>query len=174
MEGYSMLKKIISGGQPGVEIAALDAAIQLDIPHAGWAYKGRKTEDGVLPEQYNVKGVDNPSYFERLEKNIIDSEGTVILTYGQFLMGLKGVRELAEKHKKPCLHVKLKECTHNHAISSIRKWMDSHEIEEIFFTGSKPIAAPNIHQEVILIIEGICQVEREYEKFLGFQEKDDL
>jgi hypothetical protein len=51
--------------------------------------------------------------------------------------------------------------------------MDNHEIEEIFFTGSKPIAAPNIHEEVSLIIEGICQVEREYEKFLGFQEGDD-
>ena len=61
----------------------------------------------------------------------------------------------------------------NHAISSIRKWMDNHEIEEIFFTGSKPIAAPNIHEKVVQIIEGICQVEREYEKSLGFQEKDD-
>jgi hypothetical protein len=156
-----MIKKIISGGLPGVELAALDAAIKLDIPHAGWAYKGRKTEDEVLPEQYNVKGIDNPSYFERLEKNIIDSEGTVILTYGLLLMGLKGVTEIAENHKKPCMHVDLKECTLNHAISSIRKWMDNHEVDEIFFTGSKPIAAPNIHEEVIQIIEGICQVERE-------------
>jgi hypothetical protein len=46
--------------------------------------------------------------------------------------------------------------------------MDNHEIEEIFFTGSKPIAASNLHEEVIQIIEGICQVEREYEKSLGF------
>jgi hypothetical protein len=169
-----MIKKIISGGLPGVELAALDAAIKLDIPHAGWAYKGRKTEDGILPEQYNVKEIDNPSYFERLEKNIIDSEGTVILTYGKLLMGIKGVTELADHYKKPCLHVDLKECTPIHAISSIRKWMDNHEIEEIFFTGSKPIAASNIHEEVIQIIEGICQVEREYEKFLGFHEKDDM
>jgi hypothetical protein len=166
-----MLKKIISGGLPGVELAALDAAIKLDIPHEGWTYKGRKTEDGVLPEQYNVKGIDNPSYFERLGKNIADSEGTVILTYGQLLMGLKAVRELSKNYKKPCLHVDLKECTLSHAISSIRKWMDNYEIEEIFFTGSKPIAAPNVHEEVIQIIEGICQVEREYEKSFGIQQK---
>ena len=166
-----MIKKIISGGQPGVEIAALDAAIQLDIPHAGWAYKGRKTEDGVLPEQYNVKGIDNPSYFERLEKNIIDSEGTVILTYGQFLFGLKGVRELTENLKKPCLHVELKECTNNHAISSIRKWMLNHEIEVVYVTGTKPVGeASKIYRDVIRIIEGICGVEREQEMFLGFQE----
>jgi hypothetical protein len=51
--------------------------------------------------------------------------------------------------------------------------MDNHEINEIFFTGSKLIAAPNIQEEVIQIIEGICQVEREYEKSFGFQGKDD-
>ena len=73
-----MIKKIISGGNPGVEIAALDAAIRLDIPHAGWCYRDRKTDGGVLADHYNVKEIDNPSYFERLEKNIIDSEGTVV------------------------------------------------------------------------------------------------
>ena len=167
-----MLKKIISGGQPGVEIAALDAAIQFDIPHAGWAYKGRKTEDGVLPERYHVKGIDNPSYFERLEKNIIDSEGTVILSYGRLLIGLKGVRDLADKHRKPCLHLELTECKTNHAISSIRKWMNNHEIEAIYFTGPKPVGTSKIYRDVIQIVQGICGVEMEQEKFLGFQEDD--
>ena len=167
-----MLKKIISGGQPGVEIAALDAAIQFDIPHAGWAYKGIKTEDGVLPEHYNVKGIDNPSFFERLEKNIIDSEGTVIVTHGQLSIGLKGVRGLAEKHKKRCLNLDLKECTINHAISSVRKWMDNHEIEVVYFTGPKPVGTSKVYRDVVLIIQGICGVEREQEKFLDFQEDD--
>ncbi len=168
-----MIKKIISGGQPGVEIAALDAAIQFDIPHAGWAYKGRKTEEGVLPEQYNVKGIDNPSYFERLEKNIIDSEGTVILTYGQLLIGLKGVRKLAENLKKPCLHVELMECTTNHAISSIRKWMLNHEIEVVYFTGQKPVGgASEIYRDVLRIIEGICRTHREQEELPGFKDEE--
>jgi hypothetical protein len=168
-----MIKKIISGGQPGVEIAALDAAIQFDIPHAGWAYKGRKTEEGVLPEQYNVKGIDNPSYFERLEKNIIDSEGTVILTYGQLLIGLKGVRKLAENLKKPCLHVELMECTTNHAISSIRKWMLNHEIEVVYFTGQKPVGgASKIYRDVIRIIEGIFRTHREQEELPGFKDEE--
>jgi hypothetical protein len=46
-----MIKKIISGGLPRVELAALDAAIELGIPHEGWTYKSRKTENGILPEQ---------------------------------------------------------------------------------------------------------------------------
>jgi len=43
-----MLTKIISGGQTGADRAALDVAIELDIPHGGWIRKGRKTEDGDL------------------------------------------------------------------------------------------------------------------------------
>jgi hypothetical protein len=57
-----MIKKIISGGLPGVELAALNAAIKLDIPHAGWAYKSRKTESDALPEQYNVKEIAWSAY----------------------------------------------------------------------------------------------------------------
>jgi len=168
-----MIKKIISGGLPGVELAALDAAIKLGIPHGGWTYKSRKTENDTLLQQYNVREIANPSYFERLGKNIIDSDGTVILTYGQLVRGSIATKNLAEKHNKPCLHVELNECTLCHAVSSIRKWMDKNEIEEIFFTGSKPIASPSLHQEVIQIIIGICQIERENEKSLGFREKND-
>ena len=168
-----MLKKIVSGGLPGVEKAALDAAIKLDIPHHGWTYKSRNVETDALPEHYHVKEIANPSYFERLEKNIKDADGTVILTYGQLIRGSNATSDLAAKHQKPCLLLELNACNHTQASSSIRKWMENHGIEEIFFTGSKPMAAPNIHEEVILIIEGVCQVEREYEKFLGFQEADD-
>ena len=96
-----MLKKIISGGQPGVEIAALDAAIRLDIPHEGWCYRDRKIDGGTLSAHYNVKAIDNPSYFERLEKNIKASDGTVVLSFGQLVIGSKAVGELAAKNKKP-------------------------------------------------------------------------
>ena len=116
-----MIKKIISGGLPGVESAALDAAIKLGIPHKGWTYRRRKTEADASTEQYNVREIFNPSYFERLEKNIIDSEGTVILTYGQLIRGSVATMDLANKHNKPCLLLELNECTLNHAISSIRK-----------------------------------------------------
>ena len=168
-----MIKKIISGGLPGVELAALHAAIKLDIPHEGWTYKRRRTENDELPEQFNIKQIANPSYFERLERNIICSDGTVILTYGQLISGTKATKDLADKHNKRFLLLDLNECTLSHVVSSIRKWMDNHKIEKIFFTGSKPIASPNLHEEVIKIIEGVCQVEREYQKHLRLQEKDD-
>ena len=158
-----------------MELAALDAAIKLDIPHEGWCYKGRKTEDGVLEDKYHVKEIDTPSYFERLEKNIINSEGTVVLSYGQLVMGNKAVKDITDKCNKPHLYVNLSKHPFNHAISSIRKWMTNHAIETVYFTGSKSGRASNakVYEEVLQIIEGICGVEREQEKFLGLKEEDD-
>jgi hypothetical protein len=167
-----MIKKIISGGKPGVELAALDAAIRLDIPHAGWCYRNRKTDGGVLADHYNVKEIDNPSYFERLKKNIIDSGGTVVLTYGQLAVGSKAVKDLAVKHNKPLLDVNLGKHSLNHIVSLIREWMTNHEIDTIYFTGSKtgPDLSKKIYDVVIQIIEGVCGITRE--KFFGFQEED--
>ncbi len=168
-----MIKKIISGGQPGVEIAALDAAIRLDIPHEGWCYKHRKAENGVLSERYNVREIDTSSYFQRLEKNVKDSEGVVVLNYGQLVMGSRAVKDIAEKYHKPCLNVDLSKHPMNHAIALIRKWMTKHAIATIYFTGTKTGGdfSPNVYDEVIKVIEGVCGVERE--QFLGFQEEND-
>jgi len=168
-----MLKMIMSGGNPGIEIAALDAAIRLDIPHAGWCYRDRKTDGGVLAEHYNVKEIDNPSYFERLEKNIIDSEGIVVLTYGRRALGDKAVKDLAVQHNKPLLDINLGEHSLDNTVSLIRNWMANHEINTIYFTGSKTGLdhGTNIYDEVIQIIRGICGIARE--KFFGFQERDD-
>lgn len=168
-----MIKKIISGGQPGVEMAALDAAIRLNIPYEGWCYKDRKTESGTLAERYNVKEIDTPSYFQRLEKNVKDSEGAVVLNYGQLVLGSKAVKDIAEKYHKPCLNVDLSNHPMNHAVALIRKWMAKHDIATIYFTGTKTGGGhtPNVYDETIQIIEAICGVERE--QFLGFQEEDD-
>ena len=168
-----MIKKVISGGQSGVEIAALDAAIRLDIPHEGWCYRDRKTDGGTLSEHYKVKEIGSPSYFQRLEKNVKDSEGAVILNYGQLVIGSRAVKDIAERYHKPCLNVNLSKHPMNHAIALIRKWMTRHDIATIYFTGTKTggSLSPNVYDEVIQIIEGVCGVERE--QFLGFQAEDD-
>jgi len=80
LNGHSFVEKIISGGQTGADRAALDAAIGLDIPHGGWIPKGRKTEDGTLPDRYDLQEMRTASYPKRTERNIVDSDGTLILS----------------------------------------------------------------------------------------------
>jgi len=84
----SLIRKIISGGQTGVDQAALRAAIASGIPFDGWCPPGRICEDGIIPEEFNLK--ETP--FERSESaheiprslrtewNVRDSDGVLILT----------------------------------------------------------------------------------------------
>jgi hypothetical protein len=168
-----MIKKIISGGQPGVERAALDAAIKLNIPHKGWTYKTRRTDEGILPDKYRVKESEDISFSDRIEKNVLASDATAILTRGGLTIGLKIVKDCAEKHNRPYLHIDLNENPLNSASALIRKWMINNQLEAIYFTGSKSIDDIHLNQEVIRIIEGICRMESEQEQLPGFSEKDD-
>jgi len=144
------LKKIISGGHPGAEKAALDAALKLDIPHSGWAYKGRKTEEGPLPEKYKVREIFDRDFSNRIEKNVLEAAGTVIFTHGKLSIGLKVVKEFATKYSRPSLHIDLNESPHNIAATTIRAWMIRNEIESVYFTGQKSVKDSDIYAEVVM------------------------
>lgn len=70
---------IVSGGQTGVDRAALDVAIELGIPHRGWCPKGRRAEDGVIPPEYRLTETHHADYAERTRRNAEDSDATLIL-----------------------------------------------------------------------------------------------
>ena len=92
------IKKIISGGQTGADIAGLDVDIIHNIPHGGSIPKGRPTEDGVLHEKYHLTEMATKSYPKRTEANVIDSDGTVIFTLGNLTGGSLLTRKKALEH----------------------------------------------------------------------------
>ncbi len=73
--------KILSGGQTGVDRAALDFAIERGIPWGGWAPKGWRSEDpGGVPERYREHMRECPGdYVERTHRNVLDSTATLIV-----------------------------------------------------------------------------------------------
>jgi hypothetical protein len=75
--------KVISGGQTGVDRAALDVALELNIPCGGWCPKGRKAEDGTIDQKYPLQETNSSDYAVRTEMNIKDRDGILILTWGQ-------------------------------------------------------------------------------------------
>ncbi len=150
-----IIKKIISGGQTGADQAALDVAIKLDIPHCGWIPKGRKTEAGPLPDKYKLKEMPTTSYPERTEQNVIDSDGTVIISHGKLTGGSKLTDKLAEKHLRPCLHIDLNKTATFMAATIINTWIDLHKIKTLNVAGPRASKDPKIYQKVSYIIEGV-------------------
>ena len=96
-----LISKIISGGQTGADRAALDVAIELGISHGGWIPKGRKTERGPLPAKYQLTEMPTDSYPKRTEQNVVDSDGTLIISHGELTGGSDYTRMMAAKHGKP-------------------------------------------------------------------------
>jgi len=74
-----MLSKIISGGQTGADQAALDAAIELGIPHGGWIPKGRLTEAGSLSHNYDLTEMPTMDYLECTGYNVLEALNTSAL-----------------------------------------------------------------------------------------------
>jgi hypothetical protein len=98
-----ILQKIISGGQTGADRAALDAAIDEDFPYGGWCPRGRRSEDGKIPDRYKLREAPTEDYAWRTEKNVLDSSGTVIFLDGS-MNGEPGcvlTASLANRHQKP-------------------------------------------------------------------------
>ena len=79
--------KIVSGGQTGVDRAALDCALQRGIDCGGWCPEGRLAEDGRIPPAYPVTELPGGGYPERTRKNVQDSDGTVIIYLGELSGG---------------------------------------------------------------------------------------
>jgi putative molybdenum carrier protein len=78
--------KIISGGQTGVDRAALDVALRDGIECGGWCPAGREDEFGKIPDHYPVQELQGGGFTERTLQNVKDSDGTVVI-YSHELQG---------------------------------------------------------------------------------------
>jgi hypothetical protein len=149
------LKKIISGGQTGADRAALDFAIDNDLSHGGWVPRGRLAEDGVIPDRYQVNETQSSAYAERTEKNVIDSDGTLIFSHGPLVGGSELTRKLAQRHGRPCLHMDLDGVDEFYAAFEIMHWLQRHGIEIVNVAGSRASKDPGIYYATFHILEAV-------------------
>ncbi len=141
--------KIISGGQTGADRAALDAAIRLGIPHGGWLPRGRKTEEGPLPGRYRLREMASGRYRDRTEQNIIDSDGTLIVSLGPLTGGSALTEALAIRHDRPCLHIDLELVEPRQAAAAIGHWLREHNIRTLNVAGPRASGEPRIYSAVL-------------------------
>lgn len=148
-----MIKKIVSGGQTGADRAALDFALKYYIAHGGWINKGRITEDGPLPEKYQLKEMPTESYSKRTEQNVIDSDGTLIISHGELTGGSAHTRKMAMKHGRPWLHADLNKLPTFQAAIIIENWISKNGIEILNVAGPRDSKDPLIYGLVTVILE---------------------
>lgn len=142
------LEQIVSGGQTGADRAALDAAIELGIPHGGWCPRGRKAEDGVIPEIYQLRETVGSSYLARTEKNVKISDGTVIFTMRGLNGGSARTADFARRHRRPWIHFELGVATLDEVVSGLASFLEDNNIHCLNVAGSRAESEPEIYERV--------------------------
>jgi hypothetical protein len=136
-----MLRLVRSGGQTGVDRAALDAAALTNIPIAGWCPKGRRAEDGMIPSKYPLQETPTRTYIQRTQWNVRDADGTLVLTWGPARGGTKRTIDHARKLKKALLVFDLEESV---TIESCVGWVVANRIRTLNVAGPRESFRPGI------------------------------
>jgi len=153
-----MVRKIVSGGQTGADRAALDFAMEWNISHGGWIPKGRRAEDGVLPEKYRLREMNSIDYARRTEQNVIDSDATLIFSHGKLTGGSLLTRKMALKHGRPRLHVDLQKTNSFSAAQSIYTWIKEQRIGVLNVAGPRQSQDKRIYRATFDILEAAFQL----------------
>ena len=150
-----MIEKVISGGQTGVDRAALDVAMELGISCGGWCPTGRKAEDGVIPARYPLEELPSGGYRPRTVRNVLESDGTLIFFRDALTGGSAFTAEVVRKHHKLCYTVNLAAPVDP---CDVRIWIRQHSIRTLNIAGPRESRVPGIHAEAAAYLRALFSV----------------
>lgn len=152
---YMIIEKIISGGQTGVDRSALDFALKNNVPCGGWCPKGRKAEDGTIPENYPLEEANSRKSSKRTELNVRNSDGTIIIICKNILIeGSKLTEVFCKKFRKPFL---VFDISYTRVVMKNRfdKWVAENNIKVLNVAGNKESECEGIYEKSYDILEFI-------------------
>ena len=140
------LFKVVSGGQAGVDRAALDAAMELGIEVGGWCPRGRWAEDGPIADRYPLSETRSSDVQVRTQRNVETSSATLVLTRGAPIGGTRYTVEIAESMRRPLFVIDLNDRLGDHA-SAIARFIDEVQPAVLNVAGPRESSAPGVAEQ---------------------------
>jgi len=156
----TLLKKVISGGQTGVDRAALDAAMTLGIDVGGWCPRGRRATDGVIPARYPLIETRGKSYQTRTKWNVRDADATLIICRDEPAGGTALTIKYCKQMEKPFEVCQLKPAGTNGMDDphTVLHWLNRHHVQILNVAGSREEKHRPIYAQVYALLIGLFQL----------------
>lgn len=156
-----MIEKIVSGGQSGVDRAALDAAIEHNIRHGGWCPKGRMAEKNeTIPMKYDLRETSSSDYPERTRMNVEDSDGTLIIVDNLPIeegSGTELTKNIARSIGKPILVVNI---SVKNDFKAILQWISSYNIQILNVAGPRESTNKGIYNKTLIFLGALFKFSK--------------
>jgi len=158
------LRMVISGGQTGVDQAALRAAKDCGLEIGGWCPPGRESEDGVIPVEFPLKETSqersaeapNVPRSQRTEWNVRDSDGTLVIRSGNHAAtdgGTQWTMDCARSYGRPRLMCDVDDPAATK--ERIRQWIVREQIKVLNVAGPSERTAPGIGDRVFALLREV-------------------
>lgn len=145
--------KIISGGQSGVDRAALDAARSLGIKTGGWCPRGGRCEDTInLLEEYpELQETPERSYKQRTEWNVRDADATIIFQDKNISPGTALTLRIAKNTNKPWILLQLQDDNEE----ALLRFLRGQEATVLNVAGPRESGSPGAYKQVRKLLETV-------------------
>ena len=153
-----MTRTIVSGGQTGVDRAALDVALECGLGIGGWVPKGRRAEDGVIPERYTgLRETESADPAVRTALNVRHSDATLIVSRGRLSGGSLLALQEADRLCRPVLHLDLILLEPGRAVSALREWLHTVDPRTLNVAGPRASEDPAIGERVGALLGAVLR-----------------
>jgi hypothetical protein len=150
------LRRIVSGGQTGVDRGALDAALAADFECGGWVSGDRIAEDGVIPDRYPLIALPNGNYQQRTRLNVVDSDGTAVLCNDALTGGTRLTRNLCALLNRPYILIDALETPDpNRAAAAVLQFIERSKIQTLNVAGPRASGWPDGYRFALNVISGV-------------------
>jgi hypothetical protein len=129
--------KIVSGGQTGVDRAALDVALKHRMECGGWCPAGRLDEIGRIPGRYPVQELESGGFAERTLHNVKDSDGTIVVYPGRLWGGTEQTVQFCVEFERPHQLIDASKVSASEAVKLIANFVRSNKIEVLNVAGPR-------------------------------------
>jgi hypothetical protein len=133
--------RIVSGGQTGVDRAALEVALARGLVCGGWCPRRRRAEDGAIDARFPLRETPSPDYSERTAWNVRDSDATLILVRGPLRGGTARTSDCARTLGRPHRIVDL---SADPDADGVRTWLAEHRVSALNVAGPRESQSPGI------------------------------